>query len=699
MQLQRVVLYQNGIGHFERTGQVSGETLHLDFSRGELDDVLKTLTVIDRRGAGVATVDVPALAGKDRTIRLGVRMTAGRVHDLAVSYAVPTPMWKAAYRVVLDGGNLLQAWAMVNNASQEDWRGIRLTLATGAPMSFVHDLHTPQYVQRPNSPIEPEKSYATDADGDGIVDTVDACPDSREDRDSFDDDDGCPDGDNDRDRIVDRDDKCPGEPETYNGLDDEDGCPDRGRVLVTSTSIEVLDLVYFGKTSDAVAAASQPLVDAVAATLQGNPEIVKLELGGHASTDEAEPWGLSSRRAAAVRAALVARGIDARRLAVVPYGATRPLSADHVERNRRVDFQIAQRREAMPSPHDEPRLDSATLQRSVRTSVRPAEVAGTVRYELTEPVSIRKGMSSMVSILDAPIVASDVYLFRPDPVAAGSERHPFRAVRLVNDSGYMLEPGPVAIFARGSFVGDSMLQRLAVGETAWIPYALDGATQVTVARDGGERPLRIVAIARGVMTVETADVRTTTYTIVTGREPAKQIYIRHDKLDGYTSASLPPGTQDRGDSLLVPLPLQPGKTSTLALDERQTRRHSVQLLDAGATDLALYIEGSKLPPETLERLRAALALRRDMGALDEKIEAARTRLADLASRADELRENLRALTHVRGADDVRRRLLASLATTSADSDAQARQLGSDSEALATTRSRLADSLRELSLAE
>ena len=152
MQLQRVILYQNGIGYFERAGHVQGETLKLSFARGELDDVLKTLTVIDRLGAGVATVDVPAFGTDEKAIALGVRMSAGRVHDLKVSYAVPTPTWKAAYRVVMDDKekSLLQGWAMVNNASQEDWAGVQLTLATGAPMSFVHDLHTPEYVKRPD---------------------------------------------------------------------------------------------------------------------------------------------------------------------------------------------------------------------------------------------------------------------------------------------------------------------------------------------------------------------------------------------------------------------------------------------------------------------------------------------------------------------------------------------------------------------
>ncbi len=722
MTLQRVVLYQNGIGHFERAGHMNGETLRLDFARGELDDVLKTLTVIDRLGAGVATVDVPNMGENDKTIRLGVRMSAGRAHDLRVSYAVPTPTWKAAYRIVMDDGardapSLLQGWAMVNNASQEDWNGVQLTLATGAPMSFVHDLHTPQYVKRPDvhgnliapalGPIDMEKSVAGDSDADGILDMDDLCPDTREDRDSFEDEDGCPDGDNDHDRILDRDDKCPNEPELYNGYEDDDGCPDRGRVVVTDTSIEVLDQVYFAKASDDVQPVSRSVVDAIAATLAGNPSIVKIEIGGHASVDEGEAWGLSSRRAAAVRQALVQRGIDAGRLVLVPYGATRPIATTDTDtsraRNRRVDFLIAQRREDT-GRHVHPRraptkIDTKTAQASVKTTTRPAEVAGTVRYVLSEPVTIRKSSSSMVSILNKSIGAHDVYLFRPDANAPGSARHPFRAVRLVNDSGFMLEPGPIAIFARGSFVGDSMVGRLALGETAWIPYALDGATEVTVARDDNERPIRIVAIQRGVLTVENAGVRVTKYSIATGREPAKQIYVRHDKAPGYTTKDLPPGTLDRGDSYLVPLPLQPGKTSVLTVEERQPRRHTLQLLDAGATEIGLYVEGSHLPASVLERLREATALRKEMGSYEETIEAARTRLSDIAQRADEVRENLKALATVRGADDVRKKLLASLAQLTTESDAQAKQLGIASEALATARNKLQDSLRELSLDE
>jgi outer membrane protein OmpA-like peptidoglycan-associated protein len=65
-----------------------------------------------------------------------------------------------------------------------------------------------------------------DRDGDGIKDDLDKCPDDPEDRDGFQDEDGCPDPDNDNDGILDVDDRCPNEPEDRDGDEDEDGCPE-----------------------------------------------------------------------------------------------------------------------------------------------------------------------------------------------------------------------------------------------------------------------------------------------------------------------------------------------------------------------------------------------------------------------------------------------------------------------------------------
>ncbi len=65
-----------------------------------------------------------------------------------------------------------------------------------------------------------------DKDGDGIPDGVDGCKDEPEDKDGFQDEDGCADPDNDGDGIADADDGCANEPEDRDGFQDGDGCPE-----------------------------------------------------------------------------------------------------------------------------------------------------------------------------------------------------------------------------------------------------------------------------------------------------------------------------------------------------------------------------------------------------------------------------------------------------------------------------------------
>lgn len=106
----------------------------------------------------------------------------------------------------------------------EKWRvqlGSSVGLVSGyrTPITRVHAMV--RYTHRTPPPL-----VDGDRDGDGLLDSVDECPAEPEDRDNFEDEDGCPDPDNDKDKILDVDDKCPMEPEDHDDFEDSDGCPD-----------------------------------------------------------------------------------------------------------------------------------------------------------------------------------------------------------------------------------------------------------------------------------------------------------------------------------------------------------------------------------------------------------------------------------------------------------------------------------------
>ncbi len=185
-----------------------------------------------------------------------------------------------------------------------------------------------------------------DNDKDGILDVDDLCPNDPEDKDGFKDKDGCPDPDNDQDRILDVDDSCPNKPETYNGFEDKDGCPDRGSVIIEDNQIMILEKIYFETDSAEIQQRSYAIVDAVGATLIGNPQITKIEIQGHADERGNDEYNLrlTRDRAAAVLEALVQRGVDRNRMRSGGYGERCPIEDAHNEsaweKNRRVEFKI-----------------------------------------------------------------------------------------------------------------------------------------------------------------------------------------------------------------------------------------------------------------------------------------------------------------------------------------------------------------------
>jgi hypothetical protein len=102
---------------------------------------------------------------------------------------------------------------------REHWR---VNVAAGPGLSF--GVGAPDYRVLAGLGLVTRRMH--DRDGDEIDDRKDACPTQPEDRDSFQDDDGCPDTDDDRDGVADARDYCLGQLEDLDKFEDDDGCPE-----------------------------------------------------------------------------------------------------------------------------------------------------------------------------------------------------------------------------------------------------------------------------------------------------------------------------------------------------------------------------------------------------------------------------------------------------------------------------------------
>lgn len=85
-----------------------------------------------------------------KTLKLFAR--GERERELSISYVVECPVWKTSYRIALAADDkeppFLQGWALVDNPQDEDWTDVELSLVSGLPISFTHDLYSPRYLKR-----------------------------------------------------------------------------------------------------------------------------------------------------------------------------------------------------------------------------------------------------------------------------------------------------------------------------------------------------------------------------------------------------------------------------------------------------------------------------------------------------------------------------------------------------------------------
>ncbi|QWK79188.1 DUF4139 domain-containing protein [Ochrobactrum sp. BTU1] len=167
---------------------VKGKILGIENAAGTEDNKLYLLTVLDQdekiqtiklsedTSLGIDDPDIKTkLANATQAMGKGsndssrlIRIAASDLgdEDARLAYVVAAPIWKAAYRVLTqpEGKARLQAWAVVENASGEDWKDVKLTLTSADPVTLKQRLHQIYWKDRVEIPVNVATVNSVEAD-------------------------------------------------------------------------------------------------------------------------------------------------------------------------------------------------------------------------------------------------------------------------------------------------------------------------------------------------------------------------------------------------------------------------------------------------------------------------------------------------------------------------------------------------------
>jgi hypothetical protein len=650
--LRRVVLYRNGVGYFERAGEVEGDSLRFRVRRELVGDFLATLAVIDSRGharsVSFPTLDRPeeereaeleeiqaavgdddegedhgeeiaaALEARERRrsqelIDVDLQLGGGDDHDLVVAYVVETPIWRPSYRVVIDQRQaLLQGWAVVQNLSGEDWTNVSMSVTSGAPLSFRSDLARP---------VIPERPLVSDS-GEVIAAAVH------------------------------------GETALRTREPPPPPAPPPPAVETASTS-----------TGTGWAAQTAPGA-AAPARRASRPSATRAGGGGMGSGH-----GRGGERYEAE-------------------GEYYDGAAESQEYDREAYGGLA----GDNTVATEQTIGAEELASSVRSLAAGVVQEGVTRYDVTEPVTVPNNGSTMVAIINQTIPGEDALLFRPDPAVPDSATHPMRVVRLENATGVLLERGPVAIYQRGALLGQGLLDSLPAGATTTIPFALERGVSVEVEQRNDETTGRLVAIANGRLTVEQFSQRSTTYRIRNGLDRATRLFLRHARMVNWEIVDPPEGTENVEGAALLPVELAAGTDREFSIVERTPTRRVVDLMtDLGAQVLALYLEGPAIDAAAGPVLRQALQHRQRLVEISQNRARLDTERQELRGAQADVQSNLAAIREISRASDLRERLTRRLSELSSRIDNLTNQIVELDAERSEMQVRMSETLRDLTL--
>jgi hypothetical protein len=273
---------------------------------------------------------------------------------------------------------------------------------------------------------------------------------------------------------------------------------------------------------------------------------------------------------------------------------------------------------------------------------------GESHFQSSTPMSVQRGASVMVSIVNENTDGDVVYLYDAES-ARGNNRYAFKAVRLLNPTKNTLDTGPVTVYGDGKFIGEGLTEPIPPEAVALVPFALDRQVVVEPKVDMFDRIASLVTLQRGVLTTEVQHTRKTTLKIKNRRRVPVKVYIRHTVQRGWSLVDAPDDVERLGNAHLFPITLKGDETRTLTIAEATPLTQTLDLRSPASLDMVdVFLSDEAAAGGVFaKQMKQLLALHKQISDDELAIDSLRERMGDYRERMDELHVQIVSLKAVK----------------------------------------------------
>lgn len=618
--VRRVVLYKNGVGYFEHLGRVrSSQDVHVDFTSAQLNDVLKSLTVLDLSGGRITGVDYNSeapLARRLATLRLALGEKPSIEDFLSALRGARLEVHTSKGFAI--SGKLLsvEQKSIVKDNGTNEWTEIFLVSDTGEVRSAEVTSATSIRIAERDLRMEVERYLslvASSRDQDLRRMTISTT------------------GIGERNLYVSYISEVPIWKTTYRIVlpSKADKKPLlQGWAIVDNTIGEDWNDVELSL----VAGAPHSFIQQLSQPYYGRrpvvplPGSVQLTPQTHAAALETMgvaggvPGGVAGGSMGGVLGEVGSGGgtgggtFRSPSLAVAPPPPPAPAMPEEVE--------VEQARE-----ESEPFAEGNLL-------------GDLFEYKLKERVTIRKNQSALVPILQTEIAAEKVSLWSESLRAA----RPLRALWLNNATNFTLDGGSFNVLDSNTFAGEGIVEAIKPGERRLLSYATDLGLLVDTKDESTRERVTRVLIARGTMATISEEREKKIYIVRNEDTTPRTLLIEHPARPQWKLSEEDPKPEEKAPGLYrFRLNIEPKKTERLAISEAKPQFTQYELKTLTDDQIELLVRQKSINPEIEKGLRRITSQKNVVADFDSQIKAQQKLIDQIFADQARLRENMKAL--------------------------------------------------------
>lgn len=294
--------------------------------------------------------------------------------------------------------------------------------------------------------------------------------------------------------------------------------------------------------------------------------------------------------------------------------------------------------------------------RDLKAEVVTREVGDLFEYKIDHPVTIARNQSALVAIVAEEVEGEAIDLYNKKTRA----KNPLAAVRLKNTTGLMLEGGPLTVIQGGSYAGDALIKTVRPGEERYITYAVDLGLHVNTKQGSKSERVDRVVINRGVMRIHRGIVETKTYNLDNKDDQTKTVIIEHPYHANWKllNKEKPLEITDNHMRFEVTAPGQ--KLTKFTVREMRDSWETIIVTNLTPDDILIFARKRYLNETSQKRLEKIVGLKAEIAGIDRAIRDLKKERGQIFEDQKRLRENLRGLGQTAEEKNLRSRYIKQL---------------------------------------